>query len=272
MKRFEWIAVLFCVFFLISCMANPNIRLNAGGVEMELTQPVPISASADLSPDGRYFLTGGWKENGFKLWDINKGDLVRRFSTEKSGLNSPIYVTISPDGRYILSGGKALKLWDMSSGKEVRTIGDHGADKITSFSADGKRVLSLATVQHNPWGAYAEEFYLWDVGTWNNISKFKISPSDLILKVKGPTLSELGLPCAVALAPDGRYLLTGHLPMGMGGQLKKKAKMVLWDTNTGEIIRDVTASEGMPVLVPAVAFSPDGKYAISGGSDGTVRI
>ena len=260
------------ILFLASCMATPNIRLNVGGLEMELTRPVPIPASADLSPDGKYILTGGWKENGFKLWDITKGGLIRQFSAEKRGFNTPIVVTFTPDGRHALSGGKTIKLWDLSSSIEVRTIGDQGADKITLFSADGSRVVSLATVQQHVWSGYEEEFTLWDVTTWKAIAKYKIRPSDLVLNVKGPTLSELGFPVAVALSPDGKYLLTGHMPLGVGGQLKKKAKMLLWDAATGEIMRTVIASEGFPVMVPSVAFSPDGKYALSGGSDGTVRL
>ena len=135
------------IIFLAACSATPNIRLQAGGMEMELTQPVPIPSSADLSPDGKYFLTGGWKESGFKLWDVTKGELVRRFSAEKNSWNSPISVAFLPDGKHSLSGGKTLKLWDLSSGMEVRAIGNQGADKITSFSAGGNRVVSLSMVQ-----------------------------------------------------------------------------------------------------------------------------
>ena len=44
MKWLQKILILFFIFLIISCMAKPNIRLNAGGVEMELTHEAPIPA------------------------------------------------------------------------------------------------------------------------------------------------------------------------------------------------------------------------------------
>jgi WD40 repeat protein len=104
-------------------------------------------------------------------------------------------------------------------------------------------------------------FMLWDTATWNNIAKVKL-----------PTSIELGVPICAALSSDGRQILTGQLSSGMGGQLKKKAKMVLWDASTGKMLVSETASEGFPVFVSSVAMSPDGRYALSGGTDGTVRL
>ena len=259
MKWLQKILALFLLFFLVSCMAKPNIRLNVGGLEMELTHEVPIPASADLSLDSKFFLTGGWKESGFKLWDISKGELLRQFSAEKKGMNSPISVKFSPDGKYALSGGKRLQLWDLTTGKEIRTIGDLGARYISSFTADGSKVMSYSL--ENSMRGWEPTFMLWDTATWNNIAKVKL-----------PTSMALGLPISAALSPDGRQILTGQMPLGMGGQLKKEAKIVLWDASTGKMLISETASEGFPVFVPSVVMSPDGRYALSGGTDGTVRL
>jgi len=256
MERLQKILVFFPILFLISCMAKPNVRLNAGGVEMELTKQVPMFASGALSPDGKYVLTGGWKEDSFKLWDITKGSQVKIFSTEKGGLLGigGVYVVFSSDGRYALSGAKTLKLWDLSSGKEITTIGNMGARYLSSFSADGSRVASLAREEK---GLTVRHYILvWDVATWNNVTK--IEPPKY-----------LNSPLAVALSPDGKYILTGH---GRGGALAKEAKIVFWDAVTGEALKAVTASEGLIPDVYAVAFSPNGKHAASGGSDGTIRL
>jgi WD40 repeat protein len=265
MKWLQKLLVLFLLFFLVSCMAKPNIRLNAGGVEMELAQPVPMFDRGDLSRDGKYVLTGGWKESGFKLWDISKGAQIKKFSTEAGGLLSSTRATFSQDGKYALSGGKTLKLWDLSSGKELRTISDMGTIDISSFSADGSKVASLV-IRDVGWesvktGGWQSFILLWDTSSWRNITKVNV-----------PMTLELGLPFVVALSPDGRYILSGHTPRGMGGQLKKAAKMVFWDAVTGEELKTVTASDGFPVRVLSVAFSPDGQQALSGGSDGTVRL
>jgi WD40 repeat protein len=260
MKWLQKILVLFLLFLLVSCMAKPNIRLNVGDLEMELTHEVPIPASADLSLDSKYFLTGGWRESGFKLWDISKGELLRRFSAEKKGMNSPINVSISPDGKYALSGGKTLQLWDLTTGKEIRTIGDLGVRYLSPYTPDGSKVMSYS-LESGAFSGWQPYFMVWDTATWNNISKVKLSTS-----------MGLGVPISAALSPDGRYILTGQMPMGMGGQLRKKANMVLWDASTGEMLISETASEGFPVFVPSVAISPDNKYALTGGTDGTIRL
>ncbi|NIM16494.1 MAG: hypothetical protein GTO45_31160, partial [Candidatus Aminicenantes bacterium] len=54
-------------------------------------------------------------------------------------------VAVSPDGKYILSGSddQTVKLWDRTSGKEVRTFKGHSwAINSVSFSPDGTHLLS----------------------------------------------------------------------------------------------------------------------------------
>lgn len=62
--------------------------------------------------------------------------------------------------------------------------------------------------------------------------------------------------CALSISRDGKYLLTG---MKGGGWLK------LWDAATWQEIRDLPG-HSMTEAIEALAFSPDSKYAVSGGS------
>jgi len=61
-----------------------------------------------------------------------------------SSVNS---VAFSPDGRYALSGSfdNTLKLWEVSTGREIRTFTGHsGSIYSVAFSPDGKYALSGA--------------------------------------------------------------------------------------------------------------------------------
>ena len=111
------ISFLFSVLFLSSCMtATPNLHVINGETRMTLTQSAPLSRGADISPDGKYLLTGGL--GVFTHWDISRGMLIHRYSAELHQIvgtfltTGIIPVAFASNGKYALSGGEELKLWD----------------------------------------------------------------------------------------------------------------------------------------------------------------
>jgi WD40 repeat protein len=235
-----------CLFLLTSCMATPNIHVKSENTQMSVTQSAPVGATAALSPNGKYLLMGGMK-GGFSLWDISRGTMINKYEAELMPLPplglpqlGTVPVSFTPDGKYALSGGKVFNVWDLVSGKVIRTLGHDGAAYI-AISSDARRVLSEGKLGWNDSGKWS----LYDVNDGHKITEWSVK-----------------FHRRVALSPDGRYALSSY----------SKGTMVLWDVSTGKVVHTYEGNSGFGAVVRSVAFSPDGKYALSGGSDGSVRL
>jgi WD40 repeat protein len=146
-------------------------------------------------------------------------------------------VAFSPDGKLALSGSrdKTLKLWEVKSGREIRSFTGHSSYVLAvAFSPDGKLALS---------GSDDLTLRLWEVSSGREIRSFT-----------GHSYPVLG----VAFSPDGKLALSGGYKT-----------LKLWEVSSGREIRSFT---GHSSYVLAVAFSPDGKLALSGSDDLTLRL
>jgi WD40 repeat protein len=99
-------------------------------------------------------------------------------------------VAISPDGRRLATGGEenTVILWDVQTGKELRTLRGHSGDVYTvAFSPD----------DDGRWIASAGEdstVKVWDSQTGTIVRSFR---------------GHTGLVSSVAFSPDGRRLISG---------------------------------------------------------------
>ena len=238
----------FLLIFLSSCMATPQIQLKSSDMAMEIKQKAPIVSKVDISPDGRYVLSGSF--DSFILWDILQGKKIQTFA-HQGFLGRGIAVAFSPDGKYFASGGKGTKLWDLATRQERMTFDDSIAVSI-AFSPDGKYFLCgaprpILSFAPRPKGSMK----LFDVATGRKIRDFELPPFEDL--------------SSVAYSPDGKHVLSG------GGHTK--GVMILWNASFGNSVKTVVGSKGFSYpSVRAVSFSPDGEYVLSGGSDNSVIL
>jgi len=228
--------------FLAACAATP-VLTGKGDMSREIKQKAPVVGSVDISPDGRYVLSGGI--DSFILWDILQGKKIKTF-THESFRDNTIKVAFSPDGKHFASGGKGTKLWDFVTKQEIMTFDNVIASSI-AFSPDGKFFL------HGKYLLHGGDMKVFEVATGAEIRSFK-----------GPYPNDLW---AVAYSPDGKYVLSGNASDKMGGT------MTLWNSLLGKPVKTAVGSVGFFTgVVRAVSFSSDGAYALSGGGDNSLIL
>ena len=158
-------------------------------------------------------------------------------------------VAFSPDGRTLASASHddTLKLWDVASGRELRTLTGHTDSVISvAFSPDG-RMLASASGDNT--------LKLWDAASGRELRTFT---------------GHIGWVNSVAFSPDGRYLLSGGCAELDTAFHCLKGSIKLWVASTAQEVHEFTDRTGGEVY--AVAFSPDGRFALSGSGDKTMKL
>jgi WD40 repeat protein len=258
--------------------------------------------SVAFSQDGRFALSGS-NDKTAKIWDVATG---KELLTFKGHDQEVVSVVFSPDGKHALSSSKYggslrfaslgdsgesgdTKLWEVATGKEVRTLTLPGGDAVGSFSvAFSPNGRYIATSEKGGNGR------LWEASTGRLIREFEgrasafyavaFSPNaryvlaggdderlEMFDRETGATMWSYkgkgeGSIHSVAFSPDGKFVASGGIQSSEGRYI---GKLDLWDATSGKHVRNLA---GHRDWISAVTFSPDGRHLASGSDDKTIRF
>jgi WD40 repeat protein len=232
--------------YAISGSLDSTLRLRevATGREVKVLTGHKYAVTCTVfSPDGKYVLSGN-EDNSLQLWERSSGKQIRVFK----GHTGPVTaLAISSDGKFALSGShdNTVRMWEVVTGREIGILKGH-TESVTSvaLSSDGKFALS---------GGDDYTIRVWEVPSGRQIKAFK----EHIFGLK-----------SLALSPNGKYAIC------IGYSLSAHSDVLrLWDLATGRSIRFFRGYfERHSSSISSVKFSPDGKHALTGSWDNTLRL
>ena len=230
-------------------------------------------------PGADRFVTAGHDGHAI-VWDVHAPDEEWNWSFSFEHKSPVQCLAIAPNGRHIATGDAIghVTVWDVDVRREVRRLPrqmDEEFDPETGSyvrTIDGE-IIDLPGAEGSSIGkltflpdsrrlvVYTEDdgrLMVFDVPTGRELARYHLDDTH------GPLTS-------MAVSPDGRHILFAE---GRG-------VIRLWDWERGKVVAKFdgqhfrvvdSAGDKRPSGATSLAFTPDGKHALSGGEDGTVRL
>ena len=251
----------------------------------ELVKSFRAERHAAVSPDGR------WIAAGSKLFDAQTCELVRELPWEQGG--QFVSHQFTPDSKLLVVGKADGTLWvyEVDSGRSlavvrcnarvtnVIAVGPDGHHVVTGggeyWSSEKQRMIRDGDFALRVWRLpehVASMLTFTEIarGKGHERSIFHVAyapDGKLVYSVDGDTIRQWdaatgelkqtfvvpegsGWACSVAASPDGKLVLTGH----------NQGKLTLWNAESAKLVRQWEPHKNR---VDCVAFTPDGKYAVS---------
>jgi hypothetical protein len=229
------------------------------------------SATADLLPDGKVLVAGGWSSSPFgplgtaELFDPTTGTFQK---TGSMATRLYKHASAAPrDGRVVIVGGETqigqtlsgVHIYDPATGAFTAQgkLVEHRGEATVVPLADG-RVLVLgggAADANGNFIGFRRSVEIYDPATGQSVITDRFDEPRAV-------------PAAVTLA-DGRILLAGGL-RGNSDVTDIRPRADLVDPTTGKIVPTVRMRE--PRSVASGVLLPDGRALVLGGQGGTGAI
>jgi RNA polymerase sigma factor (sigma-70 family) len=252
--------------------------------------------AADMSADGKLALTADLDQHGtLRLWDVNTGRQLREcgnavgfcpvcLSPDGKSIAAPgpaggidlrdatsgeqqhtlkghgnSCAGFSTDSKTLITGGadKTIRLWDVSTGQEIRHIDCPEAVSSVTFSPNGKLLASVGYIESSPAPGITARLpgnraHIWDAATGKELRQ-------LTVEAKPERSGTLVGFAALAFTPDSKTLVT----------VNHDRVLRVWDATEGKELR---AFPGCSTNIHALAVAPDGKSAAFVNAGTTLRI
>jgi WD40 repeat protein len=238
-----------------------------------------------LSPDGKLLVGRDFLEGHYVLHDVASGKELRRFR-DSDGYSYSL--AFSPAARRLVSVTRdGLRLWDLATGKPLRTLKPPRGASAVALAPDGRTAASSDTgwvtitelasgksrqgvkgpgFRDRESGAvnicYARDGRTLAVFAPNHVFVVSLERGQMTFHQHEPDYGNTLWPFG-ALSPDGRWLAHANSvsPKAMVRDLEGPRPNVEYRT-----------LEGHADTVTDVQFSPDGKYLVSASEDGTALV
>ena len=228
-----------------------------------------VFAVALSGPKG--FILSGGEDRTIRLWDLPNGRHVRTFAGHVQAVAA---LALSRDGRYAFSGGqdRTLRVWDVAGGRlhaifrrEAPVLAVGAGEDGVAWAASGMSIVALRVPDRSRLPAFAvcrpvtaSEAESRDAAFQGRVEEARLSLQ------KGDFVGALEKARTARSVP---------------GYERSHDALALWDEISAVLPRkglrgawEEAGLEGHEDPILAVAVSPDGGRALSGGMDATLRL
>ncbi len=251
----------------------PTVPSGAAIRAVAATAPAVEGSSVLWSPDGTGLVVGGSEVYFLDAATLKPVRSIKSYSGDNG-------LAISPDGKTLAIFRTGVRLYDTTSGGELRTLFEQSSvssatcgaplafspdsatlavqvgDTVKLYDVASGQELDTIVAKGASSVAFAADGKSLYVGTWQGGIRLDVSTGQPLFSFGGP----LGDGSCLALSADGTLLATA----GFSGNV-----VSLRDAATG---RQLRTFNGHTAGVTRLAFSPDGRMLASAGDDITIRL